>query len=66
MYLYKGVAYVAPPPEGVTPNASAPLDAVSLIIITSISVPLAVFTTGIRLYTRMVIIRKVTHDDCEF
>lgn len=66
MSLYEGVAYAAPPPEGFTPDASAPIKAASLITVIGVFVPMAVFTTGVRLYTGTAIIRKVTYDDRGF
>lgn len=64
MSLYEGVAYAAPPPAGVTPDAHAPIEAASLKTVMGVFLPMAVFTTSVRLYTRMAIIREVTYGDC--
>lgn len=66
MSMYQGVMYAADPPEGVardpdqTPNASV------IIAVTAVVFPLATLSMFVRMYARIVLIKKVAFDDCEY
>ncbi|KAI0131883.1 hypothetical protein BJ170DRAFT_679781 [Xylariales sp. AK1849] len=63
MSLYNGVLYASAPPDGVTPDPDAPYEATSLLTVIGVFLPLAVITTGVRLYTRMAIQGQIAFDD---
>lgn len=53
-------------PEGFTRDPSAPGANTTLIVVSGIFFPLAVLFTVGRIYTRAVLVRTVSFDDCEF
>lgn len=55
-----------PPPAGVSPNFQSPESrAYAVYIVASICLPLVVTFSGLRIYAKLVIMRKRTLDDCE-
>lgn len=61
-----GILYAANPPEGVERNPNQSPDAAVLTVVTGIVFPLAAISMLIRMYARIVIIKKVAFDDCKF
>lgn len=61
-----GILYAADPPPGVERDPSAAGDNLTLNIVSGIFFPLAVIFTIGRMYTRAVLVRTVSLDDCMF
>lgn len=66
MSMYQGVLYAADPPEGVAREPDQSPDASVIIAVTAIVFPLATISMFIRMYARIVLIKKVAFDDCEY
>lgn len=65
MSEYNGVLYGADPPAGIERNPDQSPDAAVLTVVTGIVFPLAAISMFIRMYARVVIIKKVALDDCK-
>lgn len=65
MSLDNGILYPMDPPPGFERNPNEPYEATSLIVVISIFLPLAVITTGVRIYIRTMVAGGLAKDDCE-
>lgn len=65
MSLYKGVLYPADPPEGVERDPDQSPDANVLIVVTGITFVISTISIFIRMYARVVLIKKFAFDDCK-
>ena len=66
MSVYNGVLYPADPPEGIERDPDQKPEAAILTIVTGITFALSTFSIIIRLYGRIVLIKKFAFDDCKF
>jgi hypothetical protein len=65
MSLYNGVLYPADPPEGVKRDPDQSPDANILIIVTGITFVISTISMAIRMYARVILIKKFAFDDCK-
>lgn len=65
MSLYNGVLYPADPPEGVERDPDQSPEANVLIIVTGITFAISTISMAIRMYARVVLIKKFAFDDCK-
>jgi hypothetical protein len=65
MSLYNGVLYPADPPEGVERDPNQSPDANVLIVVTGITFAISTISMAIRMYARVILIKKFAFDDCE-
>lgn len=65
MSEYNGTLYVAPTPDGSAPSFDNPHNAHGLIVSIAVLLPLAVFFTILRSFTRLVLTKQHGSDDGE-
>jgi hypothetical protein len=65
MSVYNGILYPADPPEGYERDPDQQPEAVVLTVVTGVTFALSTFSIIIRLYGRIVLIKKFAFDDCK-
>jgi hypothetical protein len=65
MSLYNGVLYPADPPEGVERDPNQSPEADVLIIVTGVTFAISTISMAVRMYARVVLIKKFAFDDCK-
>lgn len=65
MSTTNGILYPMEPPVGFERNPDEHFEATSLIVVISVFLPLAVITTGIRVYMRATVTGGLGKDDCK-
>jgi hypothetical protein len=66
MSVYNGVFYPADPPEGYDRDPDQRPEAAVLTIVTGVVFTLSTLSMIVRLYGRIVLIKKFAFDDCKF
>ena len=65
MSLYNGVLYPADPPEGVERDPNQSPEANDMIIVTGLTFAISTISMAIRMYARVILIKKFAFDDCK-